>query len=105
MVGKRILTLLGALVIPATLLLAPIALVSGTADAATAAGASLPPSARKDLVAIFGPQVRKYGLRVTRAALVDRDAGAQPDAARTSRSTSSRSATTRRRTTSTARSR
>ena len=72
MVRKRILTLLGALVIPATLLLAPIALLSGTADSATAARGSLPPSARKDLVAIFGQQVRELVLCVTRAALVDR---------------------------------
>jgi hypothetical protein len=72
MVSRRILTLLGALVIPATLLLAPIALMSGTADSATAARGSLPPSDRKALVAIFGPQVRELGLRVTRAALVDR---------------------------------
>jgi hypothetical protein len=82
MVAKRLLVLLGALVIPATLLLAPVALLSGTADAATVdavpAASSLPPSARKDLVAIFGPQVRKFGLRVTRAALVDAEQKRDP---------------------------
>ncbi len=75
MIGRRILVLLGTLVVPAMLLLAPVALLSGTVDSATAtvarADGSLPPSARKDLAAIFGPQVRKFGLRITRAALVD----------------------------------
>ena len=75
MIGRRILVLLGTLIVPAVLLLAPVALLSGTADSATAtvarADRALPPSARKDLVAIFGPQVRKFGLRITRAALVD----------------------------------
>jgi hypothetical protein len=82
MVGKRLLVLLGALVIPATLLLAPVALLSGTADSATVAAVPaarpLPPSARKDLVAIFGPQVRRFGLRVTRAALVDTEQKRDP---------------------------
>jgi hypothetical protein len=32
---------------------------------------ALPPSARKDLAAIFGPKVKRFGLRVTRAALVN----------------------------------
>jgi hypothetical protein len=43
------------------------------AGSAGAAGrdASLPPSARKDLVAIFDKKVKPFGLRVTRAALVD----------------------------------
>jgi hypothetical protein len=75
MVGRRLLMGLGALVIPTVLLLAPTALLSDTADSSTVAavpaGASLPPSARADLVAIFGPKVRRFGLRVTRAALVD----------------------------------
>ncbi|HEY3669763.1 MAG TPA: hypothetical protein VGN51_02430 [Acidimicrobiia bacterium] len=41
---------------------------------ATAAGASdssLPPAARKDLVAIFAKKMRPFGLRITRAALVN----------------------------------
>jgi len=41
---------------------------------ATAAGASdsvLPPSARKNLVAIFNKKVKPFGLRITRAALVN----------------------------------
>jgi hypothetical protein len=38
---------------------------------AGAADASLPPSARKDLVAIFEKKVKPFGLRVTRAALVN----------------------------------
>ena len=70
--GRRLLVTLAVLVVPATLLLAPIAILTGTTDApASASPAELPPSARKDLVAIFGPKVRKFGLRVTRAALVN----------------------------------
>jgi hypothetical protein len=45
---------------------------SGTlASPAGAADSSLPPSARKDLVAIFAKKVKPFGLRVTRAALVN----------------------------------
>jgi predicted component of type VI protein secretion system len=76
--GQRLLVVLAVFVVPATLLLAPIAILTGTADALgvkahTGSGstADLPPSARKDLVAIFGPKVKKFGLRVTRAALVN----------------------------------
>ncbi len=39
--------------------------------AADAQSSSLPPSARKALAAIFDPKVKKFGLRVTRAALVN----------------------------------
>ena len=82
MLSRRSLTLLGALVIPATLLVAPIAVLSDAADSATAtigdSRGSLPPAARKDLEAIFGPQMRKLGLRVTRAALVDSETESQP---------------------------
>jgi hypothetical protein len=53
------------LLVPAALVLMPVAAPVAAADAA------LPPSARKDLVAIFTPKVRALGLRVTRAALVD----------------------------------
>ncbi len=62
-------------------LVAALVLVTAVAVAASglltdAAGASesstsLPPSARKDLVAIFAKQVKPFGLRVTRAALVN----------------------------------
>lgn len=41
-------------------------------SAAGARPTSLPPSARKDLAAIFDKKVKKFGLRVTRAALVNR---------------------------------
>ena len=43
---------------------------AGVAGAAEPA-APLPPSARKDLVAIFDEKVKPFGLRVTRAALVN----------------------------------
>ena len=76
--GRRLLVALAVLVVPGTLLLAPIAILTGTTDAfggkartASVATADLPPSARKDLVSIFGPKVKKFGLRVTRAALVN----------------------------------
>jgi hypothetical protein len=47
-------------------------LTGGTRAAPAAAGeSSLPPSARKDLVAIFDKKVKRLGLRVTRAALVN----------------------------------
>ncbi len=74
MLARRLLVACAVLVVPATLLVPPLAVLAATAD--TPAGAStghphLPPSARKDLVAIFGPKVKKFGLRVTRAALVD----------------------------------
>ena len=58
----------------AVALLALLAL--GLTTLAPAAGAdsraaSLPPAARKDLVAIFDKKVARFGLRVTRAALVN----------------------------------
>jgi hypothetical protein len=56
----------GALLVPAALVLTPVA-----ALAAERAERSLPPSVRKDLVAVFDPKLRPFGLRVTRAALVD----------------------------------
>jgi hypothetical protein len=77
MPGPRLLVALAVVVLPATLLVAPVAILSDTADAraaahtTSAATADLPPAARKDLVAIFGPKVKKFGVRVTRAALVD----------------------------------
>jgi hypothetical protein len=77
MPGQRLLVALAVFVAPATLLVAPVAILSGTTDApvgahtASASTADLPPAARKDLVAIFGPKVKQFGLRVTRAALVD----------------------------------
>ena len=43
---------------------------SGVASAA-APDSSLPPAARKELVAIFAKKVKPFGLRVTRAALVN----------------------------------
>ena len=43
---------------------------SGVASAA-AADSSLPPASRKELVAIFAKKVKPFGLRVTRAALVN----------------------------------
>jgi hypothetical protein len=55
-----------AFVVAIVLLLAP----AGAASAASSS-LSLPPSARKDLVAIFGKKVAPFGLRVTRAALVN----------------------------------
>jgi hypothetical protein len=45
--------------------------VASPAVGAVADHGSLPPSARKDLVAIFDKKVKRYGLRVTRAALVN----------------------------------
>jgi hypothetical protein len=87
MPGPRLLVALAVFVVPATLLVAPVAILSGTTDApagahtASASTADLPPAARKDLVAIFGPKVKKFGLRVTRAALVD------PENKRTARGT------------------
>jgi hypothetical protein len=42
-----------------------------TTFAAADQGATLPPASRKELVAIFGPKVKRFGLRVTRAALVN----------------------------------
>jgi len=44
---------------------------SGLTASSAGAAASLPPSARKDLVAIFAKKVKPFGLRVTRAALVN----------------------------------
>jgi hypothetical protein len=55
------LLLLLALALPAVL----------TTPAGAVEPASLPPSARKDLVAIFEQKVKPFGLRVTRAALVN----------------------------------
>jgi hypothetical protein len=74
MLLKRLLLACALLAVPAALIVAPIAILTGTADApaaATTARSRLPPSARKDLVEIFGPKVKRFGLRVTRAALVD----------------------------------
>src|SRR5690242_5825251 len=54
------------------LLLALALVTSGIGAASADSGASsLPPSARQDLVAIFEKKVRRFGLRVTRAALVN----------------------------------
>jgi hypothetical protein len=53
------------------LLLALLVPAGATAAAATERGDALPPSARKDLAAIFNPKVKPFGLRVTRAALVN----------------------------------
>ena len=75
MIGRRLLVWLGVLVVPAVLLLPAIALVTPSADSAaaqTTVGASpLPPADHTDLVAIFDPKVRRFGLRVTRASLVN----------------------------------
>jgi hypothetical protein len=52
--------------------LAVLALVApATATGAAEQSSSLPPSARKALVAIFDPKVKRFGLRVTRASLVN----------------------------------
>jgi hypothetical protein len=59
--GLAIVVALGTLAVP---------VVPATATVA-AEQPSLPPSARKALVAIFAPKVRPLGLRVTRAALVN----------------------------------
>jgi hypothetical protein len=61
--------LVAALALVATF--AASGLVTTAAVAATDSSASLPPSARKDLVAIFEKKVKPLGLRVTRAALVN----------------------------------
>jgi hypothetical protein len=60
-------------VVALALLLALAGITSGTAGGgrADAAASSLPPSARRDLVVIFGPKVKPFGLRLTRAALVN----------------------------------
>jgi hypothetical protein len=75
MIGRRLLASLGVLVAPAMLLLPTIALLApgaATAVVATTVRASpLPPSDRTDLAAIFDPKVRRFGLRVTRASLVN----------------------------------
>jgi hypothetical protein len=74
MIGRRLLVSLGVLVIPVVLLLPSIALLAPTTDSAaarTTVGASLPPADHTDLVAIFDPKVRRFGLRVTRASLVN----------------------------------
>lgn len=75
MIGRRLLVALSVLVAPAMLLLPAIALLAGSAGAGvvprTVHSSALPPSGRDDLVAIFGPKVRRFGLRVTRAALVN----------------------------------
>jgi hypothetical protein len=56
-------------------LLLAVALAGALAPAGSAGAAgrddSFPPSARKDLVAIFDKKVKPFGLRVTRAALVN----------------------------------
>ncbi len=75
MIGRRLLVSLGVLVAPAMLLLPSIALLAPSAAAAVVAttvhASPLPPSDRTDLVAIFDPKVRRFGLRVTRASLVN----------------------------------
>ena len=75
MIGRRLLVSLGVLVTPAVLLLPSIALLAPSTDSAaaqTTVGASpLPPADHTDLVAIFDPKVRRFGLRVTRASLVN----------------------------------
>ena len=62
---RRSFVALAALMAPISVGLAPTAL------SATVAHDSLPPAARAELVSIFGPKVKRFGLRVTRAALVD----------------------------------
>jgi hypothetical protein len=57
--GLALILVVGALAMPAT------------ATVAAERSSSLPPSARKALVAIFDPKVKRFGLRVTRAALVN----------------------------------
>jgi hypothetical protein len=51
-------------------LVGALAGVSGVASAGTP-DSSLPPAARKELVAIFAKKVKPFGLRITRAALVN----------------------------------
>jgi hypothetical protein len=48
-----------------------LALPGGASAGAAPRNGSLPPSARKDLVAVFKKKVAPFGLRVTRAALVN----------------------------------
>jgi hypothetical protein len=56
----------------AAALVAVVALVAASSVASAAApDSSLPPAARKQLVAIFAKKVKPFGLRVTRAALVN----------------------------------
>ena len=67
----------------ATVLVVAVFVVGGVVSTATFAApllvtpasaesqSSLPPSARKALAAIFDPKVKRFGLRVTRAALVN----------------------------------
>jgi hypothetical protein len=47
------------------------ATAAGAADSSSSSSSALPPSAHKDLVAIFAKKVKPLGLRVTRAALVN----------------------------------
>jgi hypothetical protein len=58
-----VLAVVVALVVPAA--------ATATAATTTGSSSSLPPAARKDLVAIFEQKVKRLGLRVTRAALVN----------------------------------
>jgi hypothetical protein len=47
------------------------ATAAGAADSSSSSSSALPPSAHKDLVAIFAKKVKPLGLRLTRAALVN----------------------------------
>ena len=55
----------------AVLVLAIVLLAPATVARADRGSRSLPPAARQDLVAIFEKKVAPFGLRVTRAALVN----------------------------------
>ena len=65
MCARRVPLALAVLIVLATVVSPPAALN------ATPAQSNLPPSTREQLVSIFGPKVKRFGLRVTRAALVD----------------------------------
>src|SRR4051794_38531515 len=66
LLAKRLLLMALAVLVVPVMLVIPSAVLR----AATAPG-NLPPSARKQLVAIFDPKLERFGLRVTRAALLD----------------------------------
>src|SRR5947209_19014383 len=54
-----------------TVMMMALTLTAISGGLAGAQPSSLPPAARKDLVAIFDKKVKRFGLRVTRAALVN----------------------------------
>jgi hypothetical protein len=61
------------------LLLATAVVIGASGIGSARADESLPPAARKELVAIFAKKVKPFGLRVTRAASIGPRAAPIPD--------------------------